>query len=253
MIDQKTVAGVSDSLAHVSGPGDVGESIARSANGMSDWRTALHEAGHCCAGKVGGLEVAGCAIFAGGGLTWGSKHVRSELSDDERAVPIFYEQSGPDLHARLAEFMPHDGESRGDAFPIFAHVHVRLVELAGGTAAETVLHSEDEPWIAHSDIRQARSLAAIICTSEAAIDAYLEFALVEAKALISKHRETVLALANALMIERTLDAERIDSIIDAAVLAKAIEDERQRRLNWQRVKESAARFRADHQERRDAR
>jgi hypothetical protein len=116
-----------------------------------------------------------------------------------------------------------------------------------------VLHSEDEPWIAHSDIRQARSLAAIICTSEAAIDAYLEFALVEAKALISKHRETVLALANALMIERTLDAERIDSIIDAAVLAKAIEDERQRRLNWQRVKESAARFRADHQERRDAR
>jgi len=103
--------------------------------------------------------------------------------------------------------MPRDGETRA-MLPNFCACACRLVELAGGTAAETVLHSEDEPWIAHSDIRQARSLAAIICTSEAAIDAYLEFALAEAKALISKHRETVLALANALMIERTLDAER---------------------------------------------
>jgi hypothetical protein len=191
--------------------------------------------------------VAGCAIFPGGGLTWGSKHVRSEFSDDERAVPIFYEQSGPELHARSAEFMPRDGETRGDAYPIFAHVHVRLVELAGGTAAEAVLHSEEEPWVAHSDIRQARSLAGIICSSEASINAYLEFALVEAKALISKHHETVLALAHALMIERTLDAERIDSIIDAAVTAKSIEDERQRRIDWKRTEQSAALFVADEQ------
>jgi hypothetical protein len=107
-----------------------------------------------------------------------------------------------------------------------------------------LLHPDCEPWIAHSDIWQARSLASIICNSKDSITAYLQFALVEAKALISKHRETVLALAHALMIERTVDAERIDSIIDAAALAKAIEDERQRRITWKRIEQSAELFEA---------
>jgi hypothetical protein len=47
-----------------------------------------------------------------------------------------------------------------------------------------LLHAERPPWVAHSDIRQARKLASIICTSDAAIDAYLKFASEEAKAII---------------------------------------------------------------------
>ena len=120
--------------------------------------------------------------------------------------------------------------------------NVRIVELCAGTAAETVLHTDDAPWIAHSDLRQARSLASIICSSAHGVDAYLLFVLAEATALIDTHRHVVLALAHALMVERTLDAERIDSIIAAAVAVKSIKDERQRRLDWQLVIDSAARF-----------
>jgi hypothetical protein len=111
-------------------------------------------------------------------------------------------------------------------------VHVRVVDLCAGTAAETLLHPDDAPWIAHSDIRQARALASIICTSEAAIDAYLLFGLAEAKALILQHREAVLAIAGALMGERTLNTEQIDAIISAA-------PESARRADWVKVLENA--------------
>jgi hypothetical protein len=57
--------------------------------------------------------------------------------------------------------------------------------------------------IAHSDMRQARALASLICSSESAIDVYLMFALTEAKALIVQHRAAVLAIAHVLMVHRT--------------------------------------------------
>jgi hypothetical protein len=55
------------------------------------------------------------------------------------------------------------------------HCHIRITDLCGGTAAETLLHPNCEPWVAHSDIRQARTLASLICSSESAIDAYPMF------------------------------------------------------------------------------
>jgi hypothetical protein len=91
--------------------------------------------------------------------------------------------------------------------------------------------------IAHSDIRQARALASLICSSESAIDAYLMFGLAEAKALIIRHRAAVLAIANALMVHRTLDAVMIHEIIASA-------PERARRADWARVEQNAADFAA---------
>jgi hypothetical protein len=124
------------------------------------------------------------------------------------------------------------GEPRVNAAEAFAHMHVRVVDLCAATAAETVLYPDDAPWIAHSDIRKARALASIICTSEAAIDAYLLFGLAEAKALILQHQAAVLAIAEALMIERTLNADQIDAVIAAA-------PERARRADWAGVLENA--------------
>jgi hypothetical protein len=54
-----------------------------------------------------------------------------------------------------------------------------------------------------------RALASLICTSEASIDACLRFGAEEAKALIIQHRAAVLAIAEALMVHRTLDAGMI--------------------------------------------
>jgi hypothetical protein len=198
---------------------------------VDDWRVSLHEAGHVVVGRALGEEVGGVTIVPSGnasGLTWGPTGNSSRLSSvDEK----------PDLCAQIAGLMPAFGEPRVNAAEIFAHCHVRVVDLCGGTAAETLLHPDNEPWIAHSDIRQARALASIICTSETAIDAYLKFGAEEAKSLILQHRAAVLAIAEALMIERTLNAERIDTIIAAA-------PERARRADWALVERNAAAFAA---------
>jgi hypothetical protein len=53
-------------------------------------------------------------------------------------------------------------------------------------------------------------------------------ALTEAKALIIRHRDAVLAIANALMVHRTLDAVMIHEII-------ALAPERVRRADWART------------------
>jgi hypothetical protein len=198
---------------------------------LDDWRIALHEGGHVVVGRALGEEVGGVTIIPGpdfGGLTWGPKGNSSRLSSlDEK----------PDICAQIAASMPAFGEPRVNAAEIFTFCHVRVVDLCAGTAAETILHPACAPWIAHSDIREARKIASMVCTSEAAIDAYLGFGLAEAKALIEQHRAAVLAIAEALMILRTLDADQIDTIIASA-------PERARRADWAKVVENANSFAA---------
>jgi hypothetical protein len=196
-----------------------------------DRRTAIHEASHCVVGRALGQEIAGCTIVPDddyAGLTWGPAFDRSMLSNENEV---------PDLCQAIGELMPQAGEPRVNAAEIFAHVHVRVVDLMAGTAGELLLHPECTPWVAHSDIRQARALVSMICTSEASIDAYLRFGAEEAKALIVQHRAAVLAIAEALMIHRTLDAEQIDTIIASA-------PERARRVDWAGVAENAGAFTA---------
>jgi hypothetical protein len=84
---------------------------------------------------------------------------------------------------------------------------------------------------------RSRALASLICSSESAIDAYLAFALAEAKALVIQHRDAVLAVANALMVHRTLDAVEIHKIV-------ALAPERARRADWKIVEKNAANFAA---------
>jgi hypothetical protein len=91
--------------------------------------------------------------------------------------------------------------------------------------------------IAHSDVREARKIASMVCTGHAAIHAYLAFGLAEAKALIEQHRAAVSVIAEALMVHRTLNAEQTDNIIAAA-------PERARRIDWNGVLENAAEFTA---------
>jgi hypothetical protein len=201
--------------------------VARSS--VDDWRTAIHEASHCVIGRALGQDVAGCTIVSGdgyGGLTWGPAVDRSKLSTDDDV---------PDLCEAIGELMPGAGEPRENAAEIFSHIHVRVVELMAGTAGELLLHLDCEPWVARSDIRQARALASLICSSEDSITAYLEFGREEAGALIGQHRAAVLAIAEALIIRRTLDAVMIDTIIAAA-------PERARRTDWAGVVESAGHF-----------
>jgi hypothetical protein len=143
----------------------------------------------------------------------------------------------PVLCQAIGVLMPQAGESRVDAAEINVHVHARVVDLMAGTAGELLLHPACTPWTAHGDIQQARALAGLICSSEESITANLEFGAKEARAPILRHRAAVLAIAEALMVHRTLDAVMIDNIIAAA-------PERARRADWAKVVENAAGFAA---------
>jgi hypothetical protein len=140
--------------------------------------------------------------------------------------------------------MPKPGEDRETAADMYAHVFLRVTDLRAGTASESLLYPNAEPWVAHSDIRQARKFASIICTSDASIEALLLLGLEEAKSLVHQHRAAVLAIADALMLHRTLDAAMIDTIIECAVAQKAHDDERARRAGWRLVEQNAADFSA---------
>jgi hypothetical protein len=52
----------------------------------------------------------------------------------------------------------------------------------------------------------------------------------------------VRALTKELLIRRTMTGAEIDEVIAAAVAARSVENERQRRAAWKRIEESAARF-----------
>lgn len=199
---------------------------------VDDWRTAVHEASHCVVGRALGQDVAGCTIIPGdnfAGLTWGPTFDGSMLNFDNEV---------PNLCQAIGELMPGAGEARADAAEIYAHVHVGVVDLMAGTVGELVLHPACTPWVAQSDIRQARALAGLICSSEESITAYMEFGRAEAKALILQHQAAVLAIAEALMVQRTLDATMIDDIISRA-------PERARRADWIAVLENASTFTAE--------
>jgi predicted short-subunit dehydrogenase-like oxidoreductase (DUF2520 family) len=66
--------------------------------------------------------------------------------------------------------------------------------------------------------------------------------MVEAAALLRPREHIVRALTDALLVRRTMTGPEVDAVIAAAVMTKAAEDERQRRLDWRRIERSAASF-----------
>lgn len=217
---------------------------ARSAE--DDLRIAIHEAGHVIVGRALGSEFGGVTIVAGpdyGGLTWGPK---SEPTPDKMMLSADDREVG-DLATMVGHLMPGPGESRQEVPEIYSHVHRHVVELMAGTAAETVLHTDDPPLHAASDERRARSLASLICSSERSIDAYLAAGLEEAIAIVARHRYAVQAIAQALIHhpDRTLDAAEIDAVIAEAVSREALGVEHERRAGWRQTAANAAHFTPD--------
>jgi hypothetical protein len=237
MIDQKTATGVCDSLAHVSGPDGVGESAVRSLvprSAPDDERIALHEiGGHALVGRLLGGELGGVTCDPGpdfGGLTWGPGH-------DRRAK--FSSQNATSICAIIGPMMPGPGESRAAVADVFMHAHTRVVELAAGSVAEA-LFLPGEPWPADSDRAQERELASLVASSSESIEAFIHFCAVEAAALLRPREHIVRALTKELLIRRTMTGAEVDAIIAVAVAGKAVADERQRRLDWKRIEQSAA-------------
>jgi hypothetical protein len=140
--------------------------------------------------------------------------------------------------------MPQVGENRSAVADVFANVHAHCIELMAGRAAERMM-LDGEPVAPVDDLRQARELAMLICTSEEAIGAFIAHCDVAARDLLLPYGDVVMALSIVLRIKRTLNSIEIDGLISDLQARKAAAAERWRRLTWQRIVANAANFRPE--------
>ena len=92
---------------------------------------------------------------------------------------------------------------------------------------------EGEPITPVDDLRQARELAMLICSSDEAIETFIAHCDVAARALLLPYGDVVMVLSIVLRIKRTLDGAEIDKIISDVQAPKAVAIEVQRRKRWQ--------------------
>lgn len=113
-----------------------------------------------------------------------------------------------------------------------------------GRAAEAML-LDATPAPPADDLRQARELTMLICTSEEAIERFIAHCDVAALDLLLPYGDVVMALSIVLRIKRTLNSIEIDGLISDLQARKAAAAERWRRLTWQRIVANAAIFRQE--------
>ena len=200
-----------------------------------DERVAVHEAGHAVVARLLGHEVGGVTVNPANGyegLCWGVGHTQAFAQGRGDAS---------DVRKVLAPMMPKPGEDRSSISDVFANVHAQCIELMAGRAAERML-IEGESVKPVDDLRQARELAMLICSSEEAIETFIAHCDVAAHDLLFPYGDVVMTLSIVLRIKRTLDSDEIDKIISDLQARKALAVERVRRKQWQRVIENAAAF-----------
>jgi hypothetical protein len=162
-----------------------------------DFQVAVHEAGHTLACYML-LSVVGSSIeYIDGhfGLTW---------SNDAALEPNT--ESVESICAQLAPLMP------GGLDEELEQAHSHVVGWLAGIEAERLFCDELLSRTGH-DLEAARAVAALIVRQIADVDAYIEFARNETRALLSTHAAAVLAIAAALVEHRTINRFQIEEIM----------------------------------------
>src|ERR1700730_11417537 len=128
-----------------------------------------------------------------------------------------------------------------------AYFAQRVVELAGGMAAERLLWPDRPPKFARSDTRKAIGFASRMCDrSRKSVAALLESARTEAARILAAHRAALEAVTLALLERQTLDGAEIDQIILEAELSPAMRVEKLRREQMKEMMAGAEAFRIVH-------
>ncbi|NOJ40323.1 hypothetical protein [Bradyrhizobium australiense] len=205
-----------------------------------DQRIAVHEAGHAVAARLLGRQVGGVTINPaadGGfeGLCWGVGYTEAFAQGRGDAS---------DVREALAPLMPEPGEDRRGVADIFGHVRDQCIEFLAGRAAERIV-LDGEPIAPVDDLRQARELALLICSSESAIDTLIAHCDVAARDLLMPYGDVVMALSILLRVKRTLDGAEIDALISDVQARKARAIELARRADCKRRELSARTFLAE--------
>ncbi|MFK4581081.1 hypothetical protein [Bradyrhizobium ottawaense] len=204
-----------------------------------DQRISVHEAGHAICARVLGHGVGGVTINPDPirgyeGLCWDVGH--AEAYSEGRG-------DASDVRAVISPMMPKAGEDRRPVADVFGNVYAKCIEFVAGRAAERLL-MEGEPCEPIDDLRQARELTLLICSSDEAIETFLAHCDIVARDLLAPHGDVLIVLSTVLRIKRTLDGSEIDEIISDVVTRKAMAIERRRRAEWRKSELVAERFRA---------
>jgi len=136
------------------------------------------------------------------------------------------------------------GKLRRGVADIFGHVRDQRIEFLAGRAAERIL-LDGEPVPPVDDLRQARELAALICSSEEAVETFLAHCDVAARDLLMPYGDVVMALSVALRIRGTMKGAEIDDLISDVQTRKVQAIELARRADWKRRELSARAFGAE--------
>jgi ATP-dependent Zn protease len=141
--------------------------------------------------------------------------------------------------------MPGEGVDHTPAANATLEIMEQVVEYMGGRAAESlVLRGRLSPAV--DDFRQARELAAIICTSPKSIDRFLKFCEQQAKDLLRPHIDLIFALIPELRDRREMSGAEVDEVIAAILTRFALPIEKARRRDLARRAENARSFEAAH-------
>jgi hypothetical protein len=204
-----------------------------------DVRIGVHEAGHAVCARLLGRPLGGATVDPGPGYegrVWGERHMEA-----------FTEGRGDasDVREVLAPLMPQPGEDRSSVSDVFANVYGHCIELMAGRASERMLLGDGDPLASVDDLRQARELAMLICTSEEAIETFVAHCDVAARDLLMPYGDVVMTLSIVLRIRRTMNGAEIDELISDVQARKARAIELARRADCKRRELSARAFLAE--------
>ena len=214
-----------------------------------DVRISLHESGHCIAQLLFGEPVGFVTVNPADGYEgcvrgeWG---IRGFVKEGGKVL------DAGDVRAVLAPCMPLPGEDRAKVSDIFSTVHAKCIQYASGKVAERML-LDGEPSFASDDIRQARELAALICSSEKAIDSFLDHCEIAAHDLLAPYVPLLMSLQIILRLRRTMTGAEVYDVIATTLARFELAAERARRRQWKGTLASAAAFRRNDRDRRNAR
>jgi hypothetical protein len=131
-------------------------------------------------------------------------------------------------------------KGRSDVADVFQSVLDACTELMAGEVAEKML-LEGPAAFASDDRRQVGELAALICKSPRAVEAFIAFCEQQAADLLSEHVTVMMSLQIVLI----MTGDEIDRAIATVLAGQAAAVESIRRARWQRVVENAASFEAE--------
>jgi len=187
---------------------------------------AYHEAGHCLARRFLGMALGGATIIAGrdfGGLTYGPG------GDGEKVSAASIRDDAELLCAKVLAWRPAPGETRDKYGFWLAFIQSQMIETLAGRQAETLAGYDPLDEAVSTDVAIAKLYAEVLCISDGAAEAFIDYCSIEARELLKMHLRALQAVASALQERETLDCEAIDRIILEAEAGIELEKEKRRR------------------------